>query len=348
MLSLAGPVLRGIAVGAFLVTALSVGRSALGRDAKVTTILTCLGAAAWALTGSEQTSTLLGHPAWLLWLAFPAAGFFWAFVVCVFQDRPLRAAAFGPAAVLWLLGMAAGLVSSDHRLILLAVFNVAAGSLCLHAMVLILSTWRGDLVENRRAARIVVLGMAALFAGGQGLAGALHWLGQGGAWASLAVGEDFAAVSMAVLALAMGGLLLNARTALLETPAPAALVVDTQLASAERLLLAKLEALMSAGAWQREGLSIGAVARELGSQEHRLRRLINGRLGHRNFADFANGYRIEAAKVRLADPGEATIASIAFDLGFGSLSPFNRAFRAATGTTPTAWRRAVLDDGLVD
>jgi len=73
-------------------------------------------------------------------------------------------------------------------------------------------------------------------------------------------------------------------------------------------------------------------------------RLTNQRLGHRNFADFVNSHRIEAAKARLADPAHAaeTVAQIAFDLGYGSLGPFNRAFRAATGATPTAWRRRAL------
>ena len=101
---------------------------------------------------------------------------------------------------------------------------------------------------------------------------------------------------------------------------------------------------MDAGIWRREGLSIGALAGELGMPEHRLRSLINDRLGYRNFADFLNARRIEAAKARLADPAEArsTVAAIAFDLGYGSLGPFNRAFRAATGATPTAWRRAAL------
>ena len=54
--------------------------------------------------------------------------------------------------------------------------------------------------------------------------------------------------------------------------------------------------------------------------------------------------RYAAAKRRLADPGEArtTVAAIAFDLGYGSLGPFNRAFRTATGSTPTEWRRQAL------
>ena len=36
------------------------------------------------------------------------------------------------------------------------------------------------------------------------------------------------------------------------------------------------------------------------------------------------------------------MATIAFDLGYGSLGPFNRAFRAATGAAPTEWRRQAL------
>lgn len=345
MLSMAALLLRGIAVGAFAVTALGVWRSGLSRDARLTTGLTCLGAAAWTLTASGRASASLGVPYPFAALAFPAAGFFWAFVTCVFQDRPLRWWAFAPAALLLALGVAATWPWLGSNPSLLAAFNLVAAALALHAMVLILRSWRGDLVDSRRAARGVILLIAALFAAGQGAAGALHWLGQGGAWAAFAIGEDFSAVAVAALGLAIGGLLLQARGALFEAPATTAQAADPQLMAADRALLAKLTAAMDAGGWRREGLGIGALAREIGTQEHRLRRLINTRLGHRNFADFVNGYRIEAAKRALADPAlaETTVASIAFDLGFGSLSPFNRAFRAATGSTPTAWRRAALE-----
>jgi AraC-like DNA-binding protein len=39
------------------------------------------------------------------------------------------------------------------------------------------------------------------------------------------------------------------------------------------------------------------------------------------------------------------VASIAFDLGFGSLGPFNRAFRDETGLTPTEYRRQKMANG---
>jgi AraC-like DNA-binding protein len=124
-------------------------------------------------------------------------------------------------------------------------------------------------------------------------------------------------------------------------PAP-----DPRLEIADRLELDRLEAAMAEGAWRKEGLTIGQLAGEVDVPEHRLRRLINNRLGYRNFADFLNARRIEAAKERLNNPREArtTVAVIAFDLGYGSLGPFNRAFRAATGASPTEWRRQALGE----
>lgn len=100
--------------------------------------------------------------------------------------------------------------------------------------------------------------------------------------------------------------------------------------------------------WRREGLTIGDLANAVGLPEHRLRRLINDQLGHRNFASFVNQRRIAEARILLSDPASAarTVASIAFDLGFGSLGPFNRAFRDETGLTPTEYRRQAMANGL--
>ena len=69
--------------------------------------------------------------------------------------------------------------------------------------------------------------------------------------------------------------------------------------------------------------------------EYRLRRLINGRLGHRNFNDFVNGYRLAEARLRLADAEAARIPVL-------TVGPFNRAFKDDTGMTPMEYRRAKL------
>ena len=91
-------------------------------------------------------------------------------------------------------------------------------------------------------------------------------------------------------------------------------------------------------------IHVGRLAAELAVPEHRLRQLINQRLGHRNFAAWLNGHRVEAARERLADPALVAlpVLTIAMDLGYGSIAPFNRAFREATGMTPTDFRRQAL------
>lgn len=110
---------------------------------------------------------------------------------------------------------------------------------------------------------------------------------------------------------------------------------------AQVALIARVDTAMNEGLWQREGLTLGEMAQELGTQEHRLRVAINKGLGFRNFSSFVNGWRIARAKELLRDPNEAdrTILSIAFDVGFASLGPFNRAFRETTGQTPTEFRK---------
>ncbi len=107
------------------------------------------------------------------------------------------------------------------------------------------------------------------------------------------------------------------------------------------LLAARLQAYMKSELPHRdEGMTIAKLAAQLGEQEYRLRRLINGQLGYRNFASFLNGYRLAEVKIALSDPtqNEVPILTIALDAGFGSLGPFNRAFREAEGMTPSAYR----------
>ena len=114
---------------------------------------------------------------------------------------------------------------------------------------------------------------------------------------------------------------------------------------ADHAALARLDVLMNEQEiWRQEGLTITKLVDQVGIPEYRLRRLINKALGHRNFSAYLNGYRIQAARAALRDPDKKRlpVLTIALDLGFGSIGPFNRAFKDATGMTPTEFRR---DDG---
>ena len=107
-----------------------------------------------------------------------------------------------------------------------------------------------------------------------------------------------------------------------------------------------LQALIEAGGLWQPGLTVAGLAAQVGVPEHRLRRHITRDLGHRNFNAFLNTHRVAEAKRRLSDPAFARtpVLTIAMDIGYGSLGPFNRAFRDITGTTPTVHRRENIAD----
>ena len=72
-------------------------------------------------------------------------------------------------------------------------------------------------------------------------------------------------------------------------------------------------------------------------QEYRVRRLTNQQLGFRNFNQFLNNYRIEDARNRLLET-ESSISNIALDVGYASLSVFNKAFKDRYNLTPREYR----------
>lgn len=116
------------------------------------------------------------------------------------------------------------------------------------------------------------------------------------------------------------------------------------LSPSERVLLERLEAEMAAGFYRTPGLAITGLAERLEVPEHRLRALINRRLGHRNFSAFLNLHRITEAQQILADRArvDLPVLTIAMDLGYNSLPTFNRAFRETAGCTPTEFRRQAI------
>jgi len=277
-------------------------------------------------------------------LSVATTGLFWALAYALFADeRRFSPHRLWPAvglAALWLL---ASSMPPPLCKPFWLVFHLASIGLVTHALLVIWRGWRGDLVVQRRRLRGPVMIAAAGYI--------LLLSARDMAWMSGLPGPPASglsqALALAVLAVAASAALLRTEPLLVVLPvageARASPVPPMDLTPADRLVLARLEAAMDEGeVWRGEDLSISALAALVGAPEHRLRRLINGSLGHRNFADYVNGRRIEAAKIALAAPDLAlkSISTVAYDLGFASLGPFNRAFRAATGVTPTEWRTA--------
>ncbi len=124
---------------------------------------------------------------------------------------------------------------------------------------------------------------------------------------------------------------------------------SSELDAADQETHSALVRAMNSRAYARTGLTIRQLAEELRVPEHRLRTLINKRLGYKNFSAFLNGYRIDETCDRLRDVKEARIPilTIALDAGFASLAPFNRAFRQSNGMTPSQYRRQKLQSVAV-
>ena len=334
---------RGVAIGGFGVTGL-----ALVLDRRPTPVrwvggLFFLGAIAHVIDGCRPGGG--DHATPLVWaMSVATTGLFWAFAHALFADeRRFSPHRLWPAVGLVALWILARLVPTEICRPFWLVFNLASVGLVLHTLMVIWHGWRGDLVVQRRRLRGPVMIAAAgyiLLLSVQDVAWAtgLPWFYTPGV---------LQAFVLASLAIAGAAALLRAEPLLVEVQAPLGEAAQSapspalDLTPADRLVLARLETAMDQDeVWRGEDLSITALAALVGAPEHRLRRLINGVLGHRNFADYINGRRIEAAKIDLAAPDLAlkSISTIAYDLGFASLGPFNRAFRAATGVTPSEWR----------
>lgn len=335
--------LRGLAVSAMLILGISGLRSAISRDQRVALGLASLSISAWLITESPTAFAAFGHLRLLDAISIPVGALFWLLVVAVFEDLPVGPLTLAPAAFQLALGLSRSVLPPDLGNIAWWIQNASTGLLAVHAAVVVARGWSGDLVEGRRQARGLLLGAGSLFTVVTVVTAFAARLDPAGPWMQFSGGRPYGGGFVALVMFATGLMFLQVNTAVFGARRPAP-VADARAAAAQRLMLEKLNAFMAAGGWRREGLTIGQVATEVGEPEHRVRRLINQGLGHRNFADFVNSYRIGAAQARLADPAEArtTIAAIAFDLGYGSLGPFNRAFREATGSTPTEWRRQAL------
>lgn len=345
----ADTLLRGLAMGGFAATLLVMltgrhpSRVLLLAAATYLCILAHVadGLMAWRFTSGTSSGVIWGA-------SNIAPGFLWAFLLAVFDDRPdLFWQRLVPSVLLAASLMTALLTLPDMSVYWWAYYLVING-LMLHLLWVMARGIDTDLLAARRRLRAPVILLAATYVAlnavanimpGLFLATGLPWnliqamflvvLGFGSAVGFLEAGPIvWASVRGAPEDAAAPG----------RPPAP-------EPDGVTRALLARLErAMKTEEAWRAERLTIGALASQLAIPEYRLRRLINEQLGHRNFADYVNSHRIAAARTLLADPAHATaqVGQLAFELGFGSLGPFNRAFKLATGRSPSQWREEAL------
>ncbi len=347
--------LRGATISLLILLALLLLRDARRIPAARFAALFALGVACYAVVSASELAAAL--PAWLIPLRIVAMGnavVFALFAAALFDDdfRPswwhalawLAVVAIG-ASCFWIATPAARIGFSMVGLACNAVgawYALAGRSL--------------DLVEQRRRLRSVLVVVIAFYATAIIASEILFPYGSGGPALAAAISAGVLVIAMVfalvVLAVNRDGSVIPFGqsdqqplvAAALRPPAVASISERSDEGEDARQLAALRRLMEHDKAYREEGLSIGSLAERLSIAEHALRRLINQRLGHRNFNAFLNGYRLDEVFAALGDPAQEAvpILTIALDAGFQSIGPFNRAFKSRTGMTPSEFRREQL------
>lgn len=87
--------------------------------------------------------------------------------------------------------------------------------------------------------------------------------------------------------------------------------------------------------------TLGSLSQEVEIPKHLLSSIFSTQF-QMSFSDYVNSHRIEQAKRMLNDHSHLTVASIAYDCGFNTLSSFNQAFKKFVKTTPSKYRQRML------
>jgi len=201
----------------------------------------------------------------------------------------------------------------------------------------IVAHWKDDLVESRRKLRAVLL--VTLGVTGLSVTISLN-TGVGSSWVLMVV--------VALCVMNVGTLLLKGRDGVLlgdlgHDEIPTSICVEAVSKQQNQLnqCVAKLEKVMDEEKFYRtEKLTLSMLATEIGLPEYRARALINQTFNYRNFNDYVNQLRIEEASSRLLAERDTPIQNIALDVGYRTLSSFNRIFKEILDQTPTEFRQS--------
>lgn len=278
---------------------------------------------------------------WLLTLLVPY--WLWLFARAIFEapwPNPWITSGFVLlAAGVWLTLMGQDSDGSERVTVANIAMDIASLVVVGHALLIAAKGISDDLIEQRRKFRVYFIAIVAVQVAnvlaielllGESIPGWLNFL-------------NVSVIAALTIGLAVPLLRLSPdffAPVAVQGEGPVSRVTD-ELRPAELVLKRVLLSAMSEGVYRQSGLTIRVLADRLGCPEHQLRKLINGRLDFRNFSAFLNSYRIPEAKSMLADSGQVRtqVLTIALDLGYGSLGPFNRAFKSATNMTPTEYRQ---------
>lgn len=222
----------------------------------------------------------------------------------------------------------------------------------LHGMWVVISGWPDDLIASRRRLRGALLGIVGIAA----------------LWVTVSLNTGYGSVLS--LPFVVGGVtvivaslvLTGRKGVLLGLSEPAVSMVKLSKASVNAMTeeLAskdlpdkpdealneasqKLKQTMIDGFYRTEKLTLKQLSEKIEFPEYKTRALINETLGYRNFNDYINQLRIAEACEKLVTEPDMPILNIALDVGYRTLSSFNRAFKDILEQTPTAYRQTEIE-----
>jgi AraC-like DNA-binding protein len=344
--------LRGAGAGVLVLLALVLAFGAQREKTRTLAALFAVSSAFYTLVSGEAVSAVVGFALRPL-VIIPIYGtvFFWWFAAALFDDTfKWRWWRFAPLVVLPALHFAHEWTPhADWERLFWFMHIGLNAAMFADAFRLAIVNAADDLVDPRRRFRVAVAATVGVF----GIAIAIAETAARNVILPDAL-RMLHAVAIFVMSIGFGAWFLAPNMRLFfgrETAepqsAPGAWVQPgPAVEAADRAAYDRLVELMDRGVYREDGLTVASLAEKVGVPEHRLRKLINGALGFRNFSAFLNTRRIADAKAALSDPAQARrqVLQIALDLGYGSIAPFNRAFKTETGMTPTEFRKKALGE----
>lgn len=345
-------IIRGVAAGLYLATAIVIGRS-LRSPSRLSGSLSYVSKAAHVLAQFPPAMAPLG--AMYLLLDLPSvvgASLAWIFVTEFFEEsKRFDRRKLIPFGVVLVNAVIAKMAPPEIARGLWLLHNFITVGLMSHVLIIVVRSWSSDLVERRRLVVTPLYVFTSLYSISVAFVQTMELFTFAARQPSM-----FAAL-MLLGSSALGAFVFGQAGPELfrqnKAPEPNvhAREPTVSLSPAEKALAAELDRLMKEERLYRTpDLRISTLTRHLRVPEHRLRQLLNQGLGFRNFNAFIGQWRIDEAREALADPEQllVPISTIAIDSGFQSLAPFNRAFKRETGLTPTEFRTRALGAGAAD
>ncbi|MFZ6711761.1 helix-turn-helix domain-containing protein [Undibacterium sp. TC9W] len=351
--------LRGTLLALLLLLSAILGRDRPQLLVVRSGIALCLGLAVQVISATpwiEATVPRLWQ-APLVAISVANAVLFWVFVQALFDDdyalRPTHLLAWFAVAALSALNCA--VVAGSATIIAPVTMGMQRAIPLVFAILAALAAaknWRTDLVEPRRRLRAFIVIAGSVYtvllliarlsspqgrlAGGTAMADVLVLL----LIISIVTFRMLKLGHLDLFPLPAPPVQKQSTTPDLSPPVPAA-------GAGEGALVLALQKLMQDERHYRsEDLTLASLAGKMQIPEYRLRKLINQQLGYRNFNAYINAFRLDEARAALADPArrDLPVLTIALTSGFQSIGPFNRAFKTATGLTPTEYRKQNMAD----